>query len=99
MIRKSLMSKAYVEVLEILKYIPKEDYEKIPSEIIKNMQLNKEKEYKYEVQNFENFSSQNMQKETEAILAIFFMDYWATKEQRNGIIQKNPTAYLLHTFG
>ena len=29
-------SKAYVEVLEILKYIPKEDLEKVPKDILAN---------------------------------------------------------------
>ena len=88
MINKLLMSKAYVEVLEILKYIPTEDYNKIPNEILENMQLNADKEYKYVVTHFDNFQEQEMLKETETIVAILFRDYWATEEQRNKILEK-----------
>lgn len=88
MIDKLLMPKAYVEVLEILKHIPIEDYNKIPYEIIENMQLNMDKEYKYEVANFDNFQEQEMLKETETILAVLFRDYWATEKQRKRILEK-----------
>ncbi len=88
MINKSLMPKAYTEVLEILKYIPKSEYNKIPKEIIENMQLNSDKEYKYEITNFDNFQNQNMLNETEAILAVIFRDYWATPYQKERIKEK-----------
>lgn len=32
-------SKAYVEVLEILKYIPREDLEKVPKDIIYTLEI------------------------------------------------------------
>lgn len=88
MIDKLLISKAYVEVLEILKYIPTEYYNKIPNEILENMQLNADKEYKYVVTHFYNFQEQEMLKETETIVAVLFRDYWATEEQRNKILEK-----------
>lgn len=88
MIDKLLMPKAYVEVLEILKHIPAEDYKKIPYEIIENMKFNMDKEYKYEVTNFDDFQEQEMLKETETILAVLFRDYWATEEQRKRILEK-----------
>ena len=88
MIDKHLIPKAYVEVLEILKYIPTEEYNKIPIEIIKNMKLNEDKEYKYTITHFDNFQEQQMLKETETILAVLFRDYWATEEQKNKIIAK-----------
>lgn len=88
MIDKLLIPKAYVEVLEILKYIPMSDYNKIPSEIIENIQLNANKEYKYRVTHFDDFQEQEMLKETETILAVLFRDYWATEEQRKKILDK-----------
>jgi len=93
MINKVVMPKAYIEVLEILKYIPKSDYNKIPSEIIQFMKLNSDKNYKYEIINFKNFQEQKMLKETETILAIFYRDYWATEEQRRRILE-NERLYL-----
>ena len=88
MIDKLLIPKAYVEVLEILQYIPQEDYNKIPSQIIESMKLEMDKEYKYKISNFDNFEEQEMLKETETILAVFFRDYWATEEQRQRILKK-----------
>lgn len=88
MINHLLLPKAYVETLEILKYIPIEDYNKIPTEIIENMQLNSDKEYIYTVTCFDNFQEQKMLKETETILAVLFRDYWATEEQRKLIKKK-----------
>ena len=82
MIDESLMTKAYVEVLEILKYIPWEEYNKIPSELIENMQKNMDKKYTYKVTDFDNFQEQKMLKETETILAVMFQNYWATEEER-----------------
>ena len=38
-------SKAYVEVLEILKYIPKEDLEKVPKDIMYTLEKCADKEY------------------------------------------------------
>lgn len=88
MIDRLLMPRAYVEVLEILKHIPAEDFNKIPHEIIENMKLNADKEYKYAINHFENFQEQEMLKETETILAVLFRDYWATEDQRRRILEK-----------
>ena len=88
MINKLLLPKAYVEVLEILQYIPQEDYNKIPVEIIESMKQEKDKEYKYIISNFDNFEEQEMLKETETILAVLFRDCWATEEQREKILKK-----------
>ena len=40
-------AKAYKEVLEIIKYFPKEEYNKIPNEKILFYQENMDKEYKF----------------------------------------------------
>lgn len=80
--------KAYVEVLEVLKYIPKEDFEKVPKDIIETLENKKDMEYKYELNKNVAFENQILMKETKAILANFFRDYWATPEQRNAIKEK-----------
>lgn len=85
MINKELLPKAYTEVLEILKHVPKSDYEKIPKYIIENMEHEKDISYKYEVCYIDDFSRQEMLKETEAILAVFYRDYWTTEEQKKKI--------------
>ena len=80
--------KAYVEVLEVLKYIPKEDLEKVPKDIIQTLENKKDMEYKYKLNKNVTFDNQVLMNETKAILANFFRDYWATPEQRNAIIEK-----------
>ena len=80
--------KAYVEVLEVLKYIPKEDFEKVPKDIIETLENKKDMEYKYKLNKDVAFENQILMKETKAILANFFRDYWATPEQRNAIKEK-----------
>ena len=79
--------KACTEVYEILKCIPDEDYEKVPKEIIKHIEENMDKDYKYEIKSGKDFDNSVMLKDTENILAFIFKNYWATEEQ-NELIQK-----------
>ena len=88
-------SKAFSEVLEVLKYIPKEEYEKIPLDIIGLMEDNCLKDYKVEYNPGMTLSEQNFLEETKYIIAIFFRDYWATDIQKNKILLKEQQdAYL-----
>ena len=88
MINEAVLPKAYKEVIEILKYIPEIDYNKIPKYLIEKFEKDAEKDYNYNVTEFEDFDKQPMLKETKAILAVIFRDYWATEEQRE-IIRSN----------
>mgnify|MGYP004507142259 FL=1 len=88
MINEAVLPKAYKEVIEILKYVPEIDYNKIPKYLIEKFEKDAEKDYNYNVTEFEDFDKQPMLKETKAILAVIFRDYWATEEQRE-IIRSN----------
>lgn len=88
MINEAILPKAYKEVIEILKYVPEIDYNKIPKHIIEKIEKNAEKNYNYTVTEFKNFDKQPMLKETKTILAVIYRDYWATEEQRE-IIRAN----------
>lgn len=79
---------AYTEVLDILKYISKEDYEKIPKSKIKVFEENSNKNYSFTYDESKTLEEQNVSEITKAIIAILFRDYWATKEQRYIIIKK-----------
>ena len=79
---------AYTEVLDILKYISKEDYEKIPKSKIKVFEENSNKNYNFTYDENKTLEEQNVSEITKAIIAILFRDYWATKEQRYVIIKK-----------
>ena len=79
---------AYTEVLEIIKFISKEDYDKIPKENIEALETfsNKEHEFKYNPE--KTLDEQNVSNITKVLIAILFRDYWATDNQRKHIIAK-----------
>lgn len=79
---------AYSEVLEILKYIPVEDYNKIPKTKIELFKTNANKDYSFTYNPSKTLGEQEISKLTKGIIAILFRDYWATEIQRNKIITK-----------
>lgn len=82
MINEKMLPKAYKEVLEILKYIPREDYDKIPKNIIRKFKKEQDIEYFYQVTEFADFNKQRMLEETEIILSVLYRDYWADKNRK-----------------
>ena len=80
--------KAYNEVIEILKYVPKEEKEKIPNEIIKMFEEKMDKNYLFKYDESKSFEEQELLIETKAIFANIFRDYWATPEQKEKILAK-----------
>ena len=79
---------AYSEVLEILKHISQEDYNKIPKEKIIFFQTNYNKEYNFTYDMNKTLDEQNVSKKAKTIIAILFRDYWATDIQREKIKAK-----------
>lgn len=76
---------AYSEVLEILKHISKEDYDKIPKEKITLFETNSNKEHNFIYDINKTLDEQNVSKKAKTIIAILFRDYWATDTQREKI--------------
>lgn len=79
---------AYSEVLEILKYISKEDYNKIPQEKLNVFKTNASKDYKFKYNPQKTLDEQNVSKKAKAIIGLLFRDYWASESQRQKIIRK-----------
>ena len=79
---------AYSEVLEILKYIPVEDYNKIPKNKMELFKTNANNDYSFKYNPNKTLDEQNVSKTAKAIIAILFRDYWATEIQRKKIIEK-----------
>jgi len=79
---------AYTEVLEILKYISIEDYNKIPKNKIELFQTNANNDYYFTYNPEKTLSEQNVSKIAKGIIAILFRDYWATDIQKEKIITK-----------
>lgn len=81
------ISKAYKEVWEILKLIPKTEYTKVPKKFLDIIESNMDKKYIYKVEHIKDFENQEMLEETKALLAIFYRDYWATQNEKEEIIK------------
>ena len=71
----------YVEVLEILKHIPKEEYNKIPQEKIIFYENNKDKEYKF----FYNGDNKVISRKAKTILINLYKNYIANLEEKTKI--------------
>ena len=77
--------KAYKEVVEILKYVPKESVDKIPQTMIDTFNAKMDNTYNFSIDINKNFEDQELLEETKAILANIFRDYWATPYQKERI--------------
>ena len=77
--------KAYKEVVEILKYVPKESVDKIPQTMIDTFNAKMDNTYNFSIDINKNFEDQELLEETKAILANIYRDYWATPNQKERI--------------
>ncbi len=84
----SKYANAYSEVLEILKYIPIEDFNKIPKNKIELFEANANNEYSFNYDPSKTLDKQNVSNITKGIIILLFRDYWATEFQKNKIIAK-----------
>ena len=77
---------AYSEVLEILKFLPDDDYKKIPVNIIEVIKSTANIEYKFFYNPNKTLDEQNVSKRAKSILAVLYRDYWSTPAQREKIL-------------
>lgn len=80
--------KACTEVLEALKYIPLDEYHKIPYKTIAFMEENKDKDYNYKY----DVKSPKMSKQANIIIIRLYLDYIANEKEKkiiNEILELN----------
>lgn len=80
--------RAYVEVDEILKKLPQEEFRKIESNFINMIRNKKDTNYTFELDYSKDIEEQKILKETKIILAYVFLNYLGTEEENNIIKQK-----------
>lgn len=88
----NICAKAYKEVLEIIKYFPKEEYNKIPKEKIEFFKQNIDENYEFLINPQIDLSKQNISKEANALIVELYQDYFATEEEKvkiNKILELN----------
>jgi hypothetical protein len=76
------ISKRLVEVDAILNYLSKENYQKIPKEIIQAIKENKDKNYTWEYDEFKEFDEQNINRDTLILLSYINMEYLLNGKQK-----------------
>ncbi|MBP3502193.1 MAG: hypothetical protein J6K42_01775 [Clostridia bacterium] len=85
-------AKAYTEVLEILKHIPEEEYERIPKNEIQFYENNCDKNYKFIYDESLNVKDQTISREANAVIVSIYMNYFANEKQKsiiNEILKQN----------
>lgn len=93
---KDKYSKAYTEVLEILKYLPQSEYDKIPKEKIKIFEENKNDSYNFSINPQIPLDEQNISIEANSIVVVLFRDYFASEKQKEKlkvILEQNQAQY------
>lgn len=92
----STYAMAYTEVLEILKYIPKEEYNKIPKEKIEFYEKNKDNNYSYTFDISKPIKEQKISRKANSVITSLYMEYFATpiqKEKLELILKYNEEKY------
>lgn len=74
--------RAYVEVIEILKLLEIDEYNKIDKSFINMLNKRKDTSYLFELDTSIDIEQQKILKETRAILAYIFMNYLGTEKEK-----------------
>jgi len=80
--------KSCTEVIAILNNIPIEVYKRIPNEIIKALEENKDNDYDFSIDYSKDLKDQQILPFTLAILHNLYRDYLATEDEKKQIIEK-----------
>lgn len=79
---KDNYSKAYTEVLEILKSIPEEQYNLIPKQEIEFYTKNADREYKFEFDPQIPLEKQKILRETYVVLVTIYRDFFLDDKKK-----------------
>ena len=76
---------AYVEVLEVLKQLNKEDFNKIPKEYIEYLEKNANKYFSFKYDLSKTLEEQDLSEDAKIILFFFFEKFGANEKQKKKI--------------
>lgn len=68
--------KAYTEVLEILRFLPRNEYDQIPKEEIDFYESHRDKSYQYNFDPSKGLQAQPISREANAVLITIFQDFF-----------------------
>ena len=76
---------ACTELIEILKKINKEDFSKIPKNIIELIYENRNTNYRFKYSKYKSLDEQNVSITTKQLIIILFKNYFANEKQKEWI--------------
>lgn len=88
--------KAYAEVIEVLNYIPLEDYKKIPKTYIKYMEENSDENSSFVYNIALPFEKQNISDAAKNILGMIFRLFIISQEKKDELNAKDKEKILFH---
>lgn len=81
-------AEASAEINEILKYMPKEEVEKIPSKLREFFKEVASKDYVTNINPDLPLDEQQIKEKTKDIIALIYRNYWCSEEERKELDQK-----------
>lgn len=93
---KTNYAKAYAEVLQILKHLSKDEFNKIPREKIMFYEENSDKTHKFKYDPKKELYNQEVLRETNIIIVKLYNDYFANETQKQTlkkILNENEMDY------
>lgn len=90
------MNKVYNEILELLDNIPKEDYYKIPEELIEYFENNRDLEYCFSLDLDTPLNEQNISRDTYALYIDLYKTYIVDKTEKEKIDEMLKANDKLH---
>lgn len=73
--------------MEIIQYLPEDEYNKIPEDKIEFFKKNMDTNYEFTIDPGIDLSKQNISRKANAIIISIFLDYFATEKQKEKIIE------------
>ena len=92
-------AKAYTEVLEILNYLPLDEYERIQKDKIKFFREHCDLKHNFIYDVSKPLEQQNFLRETHIIITELFLEYFATQQQKdkiNTVLLANEEKHQAH---
>lgn len=81
-------SKAYKEIYEILNILDKQTLEKIPSQIRKKIENEKDNNYNFQISSMNELENIELLDSTKVMLTILYKDYLASESEQEQIEKK-----------
>ena len=89
-------AEASAELIEIFKYLPKAELEKVPLKLRNFFEKVAKQDYIAHIDPYKPLEQQYLKEKTKDLISVIYMNYWATEEERldlNRVISENDKKY------